>query len=73
MCDRLYRESIDRTRRTKAKQLAYEQKIQRESCTTTALRKSSKIVYEKVAKDIGKVMELVDQQRSGYMNVKQMG
>ena len=58
--------------RNKAKQLAYENKIQSER-TVQPLEKSNRLAYERVARDIDRVMECVDFGTTGYFNAKQVG
>lgn len=68
-CQRLYREAKDRTKRTQAKQLAYEEKLLREA-TTKANTKSQRIVRDRLAKDIEQAVKLQD---AHYLTIEQVG
>lgn len=72
VCERLYKESVDRRKRVQAKQLAYEAKLE-EQAKQKASHKSTKLVYAKLAKDIERVLEAVDTAKTGFLEVKQFG
>lgn len=45
--------------------MEYEEKINSERTQIQTLNKSNKIAKEKVARDIGKIMEFIDKEKSG--------
>lgn len=47
--------------------------MQTDSAKLFSLNKSTRLAQDKVGRDIGKVMELVDQERTGVFTLKQVG
>lgn len=58
--------------RSKAKEVAYALKL-KEAALVSSTKKSGKLVYEKVARDIGAVMDFLDHERKGFFSISQVG